>query len=129
MRYRYDESDVFALPGGNPDLSETLPETLVRELREELCIEIEVNQMVLMGEVFNPKLKKDTLHIVFRGSIIGGLPVLDPAETTALEVVWMPITDISRHFLYPNVGSAIQHWALDQLPHSYIGNIDQPYFG
>ena len=51
MRYKYGEKEVFALPGGNPDPDECLPEALRRELMEELGVTVEIGEMALCGEV------------------------------------------------------------------------------
>ncbi|MEY4541233.1 MAG: hypothetical protein RLZZ306_2990, partial [Bacteroidota bacterium] len=51
MRYQYGNTDVYNLPGGNVDKGETITETVVRELMEELGIEVEVETMILSGDV------------------------------------------------------------------------------
>jgi len=123
LRYHYGGQDVFALPGGNPDTSETLPQTIVRELREELNIETEVGQMLMAGEVIAIPPKEDVLHCVFETKIVGGLPILNPNETTALEIVWKPISSLSALNLYPNVG----HYIATSVG-GYLGKIEQRFF-
>jgi 8-oxo-dGTP diphosphatase len=123
MRYRYGESDVFALPGGNPDRGETLSQTLERELREELGVEIEVGRMVLMGEVSVVERKEDVLHVVFLARIVAGIPTLNATETTAHELVWKPLQILPDLNLYPNVGPQLL-----TLGEAYIGAINQPFF-
>ena len=66
MRYRYGETDVYNLPGGNVDAGETLEQTLVRELQEELGIQISVGEMLLAGEVILPQQKTDVLPLLFK---------------------------------------------------------------
>ncbi len=129
LRYNYGGQDVYALPGGNPDKGETLPATIIRELREELGVTVRVGTMVLCGEVMIDEVKNDVLHTVFQGEIIAGTPELNPAETTALEVVWQPVNALEELNLYPNVGKEIHRWFTDDSPEpGYIGKIDQPYF-
>jgi len=128
MHYRYGDADVYALPGGNPDRGETLPQTLARELDEELGISVEVGPMVLGGEVLLDEVKNDVLHCVFHGQLVGGLPRLNPDETTALAVVWKPLNELARLNLYPNVGLFIQDWQMGGEPLGYIGKIPQVYF-
>lgn len=129
LRYRYGDSDIFALPGGNTDRGETLVATLARELREELGIEIEFKEAIFHGETLLPQLKEDVLHCIFWVEIIGGLPRLNPQETTALEIVWKPIGALSDLKMYPNVGQPIQAYWEAALPLGYIGKIEQDYFG
>jgi 8-oxo-dGTP diphosphatase len=104
MKYRYGNTNVYNLPGGNVDKGETLTQTVVRELMEELGIKVEVGKMILSGDVIMPEGKEDVLHCVFEGKIISGKPVLNPKETSALEVVWMPLVDLHELEMYPNVG-------------------------
>ncbi len=129
LRYNYNGQDVYALPGGNPDRGETLPATIIRELREELGITVAVGTMILCGEVLLAETKNDVLHTVFQGEITAGTPALNPAETTALEMVWRPFSDLETLNLYPNVGKEIHRWFMDDFPEpGYIGTIQQQYF-
>lgn len=126
LRYCYGAKEVYALPGGNPDPGECLQEALCRELEEELGVISDITEMVLCGEVIWPEVQKETLHIVFKATIAGA-PILNPAQTTALEVVWLPIEILNENLLYPNIGSEIQDFDKMQYPNGYIGVIDQPY--
>ncbi|MFN8353771.1 MAG: NUDIX domain-containing protein [Spirosomataceae bacterium] len=128
MQYRYGNTDVFNLPGGNPDKGETLPQALERELREELGIEVEVGELVLAGEVILTQQKNDVLHCVFSTQIIGGIPILNPAETSALAVVWKPISTLSGLAMYPNVGAEIQRLMSIGFRTPYVGRISQVYY-
>ncbi len=129
LRYNYGGHDVLALPGGNPDRGETLIQTIERELFEELQITTEVSDLIFMGEVLLPEVKNDVLHCVFIAKIIGGIPVLNPKETTALEIVWKNIMTLHQHNLYPNVSDAIQDLMLTGSVAPYLGKIQQQYFG
>lgn len=126
MRYRYGDADVFNLPGGNTDPGETLVQTLQRELVEELGIEIAVEELLLTGEVILSQQKTDVLHCVFRAKIIQGIPVLNPVETSSLEVLWKNIDELDQLEMYPNVGSDLQTrlYTSDKLS-AYVGKILQ----
>ena len=129
LRYHYGGQDVYALPGGNPDRGETLPSTIIRELQEELGITVAVGTMVLCGEVLLAETKNDVLHAVFQGEITAGTPALNPAETTALEMVWQAVSNLEDLNLYPNVGREIHRWFMDDFPEpGYIGRIEQVYY-
>jgi 8-oxo-dGTP diphosphatase len=128
MRYRYGDTDVYNLPGGNVDKGEMLTETVVRELMEELGIEVEVGKMILSGDVIMPEGKEDVLHCVFEGKIITGKPILNPKETSALSVVWMPLVDLHELEMYPNVGAELQRFYLKGRGIDYMGRIGQKWF-
>ncbi|GAB4037830.1 NUDIX domain-containing protein [Spirosoma gilvum] len=129
MRYSYGEQDVFALPGGSPDRNETLPETIIREIQEELGVSVDVGEMILAGEMLLSQRNDDVLHVVFAGRNLQGVPALNPAETTALELVWKPVTELPQLNMYPNVGKQIQDWFESAVDLGYVGRIEQQYFG
>ena len=129
MRYCYGGQDVFALPGGNPDRDETLPQTIRREIQEELGVSVDVGGMILAGEMLLTQRNDDVLHVVFAARDLQGEPALNPDETTALELVWKPVDELDSMNLYPNVGLKIQEWFDSALDLGYIGRIEQRYFG
>jgi len=127
LRYNYGNINVFALPGGNPDPGESLSEALARELMEELGITAEVNSMVLSGEVIWDEIKKETLHMVFASKISSGDAALNPVHTTALEIVWLPLSAVCETLLYPNVGKFLLKYLDENRESMHVGVIDQPY--
>ncbi|GAB3980317.1 hypothetical protein GCM10028806_47600 [Spirosoma terrae] len=129
MRYNYGGQDVYALPGGNPDRGEILPETVIREIREELGVSVEVGEMILAGEMLLTQRNDDVLHVVFAARNLQGEPVLNPAETTALELVWKPVIELDQLNLYPNIGSKLEPWFRSATYLGYVGRIEQQYFG
>ena len=128
MQYRYGNTDVYNLPGGNVDKGETLTETVVRELMEELGVEVEISTMILSGDVIMSEEKEDVLHCVFEGKIVAGKPILNPKETSALAVVLMPLADLHELEMYPNVGAELQRFYLKGRGIGYMGRIGQQWF-
>ena len=129
MRYRYGQTDVYNLPGGNVDKGETLAQTVVRELQEELGIEITVEKMILTGDVIMPEGKEDILHCVFLAKILEGKPILNPIETSALEVVWKPIKELNTLDMYPNVGTELERILSQDIGFQYVGKVEQEWYG
>lgn len=128
MQYHYGSTDVFNLPGGNPDPGETLSNTLVRELYEELTIDVEIGTLLAIGEVSLPQQKTDVLHVIFEAHIIGGIPRLNPTETSALSVVWIPLAQLHTLAMYPHIGEALQDLILSQQQGKYLGRIPQQWY-
>ncbi|MCK8492163.1 NUDIX hydrolase [Spirosoma sp. RP8] len=129
MRYNYGGQDVYALPGGNPDRGEILTETVVREIQEELGVSVDVGEMILAGEMLLSQRNDDVLHIVFATRNLQGQPALNPAETTAHELVWQPVDVLDKLNMYPNIGAKIQPWFRSATYLGYVGRIEQQYFG
>lgn len=129
MRYSYGGQDVFALPGGNPERGEILPQTIIREIREELGVSVDVGEMILAGEMLLSERNDDVLHVVFAARNLQGEPALNPAETTALDLIWKPIAELDKLNMYPNIGARIQPWFRSATYLGYVGRIEQQYFG
>ncbi len=127
MHYRYGNTDVYNLPGGNLEFGEKMAECLARELQEELQIETEVGEMICLADVFIKEKQKQTLHVIFRGIIISGTPTLNPNETTALAVHWLPLEDLASTFLYPAIGFDLVKAIKDELPNPFLGRVIQPW--
>jgi 8-oxo-dGTP diphosphatase len=127
LRYRYGDTDVYALPGGNPDPGECLSEALARELMEELGVRASLKGMAFCGEVVWQEMQKETLHIVFAAEIYNQTPALNPAHTTALEIVWLPLAEVESKIMYPNVGKQIARYCCHESVPGHIGLINQPY--
>ncbi|MFD2573756.1 NUDIX hydrolase [Spirosoma soli] len=129
MRYSYGGQNVFALPGGNPERGEILTQTVVREIKEELGVSVDIGEMILAGEMLLSERNDDVLHVVFAARNLQGEAALNPAETTALEFVWKPVSQLHELNLYPNIGAKIQPWFTSATYLGYIGRIEQQYFG
>jgi 8-oxo-dGTP pyrophosphatase MutT (NUDIX family) len=127
MKYQYGEHFIYNLPGGNPDPGELLSETIARECMEELGIDVEVGQMLLMGQVSGTENRDDVLHILFEGELIGGIPELQVGETNAQEVLWLPINQLSQVTMYPNIGMELTDLLITQQKGKYVGAIQQPW--
>ena len=127
MKYQYGDHFIYNLPGGNPDSGELLSETIARECMEELSIDVEVGEMLLMGQVSGSEQRDDVLHILFEGELLAGIPELQVGETSAMEVLWMPIDQIAQVTMYPNVGENLLDLLLTQQKGKYIGTIQQPW--
>lgn len=128
MQYNYGGQEVYNLPGGNLELGEHLSDALAREMQEELGIEVAVEEMVLVGEVYFEDRKKHTLHLLFEGKITAGIPTLNPKETSALAIKWLAINDLDTVNLYPNLSKFIKDYLAGKLSNKYVGKIDQQWF-
>lgn len=123
MKYEYGGRDVYNLPGGNLEFGEGLKEALQRELMEELQVKVSIGDMLCMGEVhLHEKVK---LHIVFEGKVEEGNPLLNPAETSAQSIEWLPLDQVQSNNLYPNITSYL---ASKPKPNTYLGILPQQWF-
>ncbi|MCP9766728.1 NUDIX domain-containing protein [Lacihabitans sp. LS3-19] len=127
LKYNYNNTEIFAIPGGNLEFGERLEEALVRELEEELSLKITVDELLFVCEVH--KNDKDTLHCIFTSDILSGTPKLNAKETSALEFKWQPIETLNIVNLYPNIGIEIQNKLLKNIESEvFLGEISQPWY-
>jgi 8-oxo-dGTP diphosphatase len=127
MRYRYGNTDVFNLPGGNLEFGEKMAECLIRELQEELQVEVEIEAMLCLADVLIEKKQTQTLHTIFRGKITSGTPTLNSKETTALGIHWLPIKELPAVHLYPAIGKELLKAIKNELPDPFLGRVVQPW--
>ncbi len=126
MRYHYGGQDVYNLPGGNVDFGEGMEEALCREMQEELGLEVSVGELVISGEIHRDN--RQTLHCIFWGEIVKGEPILNPAETSALEICWLDAIQLTSVNLYPNVGQVLAGVLDGEEGSWFLGKIEQPWY-
>lgn len=122
LKYRYPKGDIYALPGGNLEFGEELKPALQRELLEEIGIEAQVGDLKFICEVIYQR--ENTIHFVFLCDSYFNEPIINPKETKANEIVWLPLEKLTRSTLYPNISKYIP---LDSstLPIQFLGLIEQ----
>lgn len=122
MIHRTD-NDLWALPGGGHDIGESISQTVVREVREETGIEVEVTGIV--GLYTNPDHVmayddgevRQQFSICFTARPVGG-QVTTSSESR--EVVWLDPAMLDGLDIHPSMRLRIDH-ALAGLPQPYLG--------
>ena len=125
LKYIYNGNTVFTLPGGNLEFGEKLTEALIRELKEELGIDVKVGKLKFIAEVLT--VDSYTQHLAFEGKISGGNPQVNPKETTAEAIYWLPLNQLIKSNLYPSIASEILN-NLSSDETKFLGKIEQPWF-
>ncbi|MEU6316944.1 NUDIX domain-containing protein [Streptomyces sp. NPDC047009] len=114
----------WALPGGGHDIGESIGDTVVREVREETGIEVEV--LGLSGIYTDPGhvMRYDDgevrqqFSICFRARPVGGR-LRTSSETT--QVRWVEPTDLGGLDVHPTMRLRIEHAMDDTRVDPYVG--------
>jgi len=119
------DNNLWALPGGGHDPGESITDTVIREVKEETGLDVEVVRLV--GTYTNPRHVmayddgevRQQFSLCFEARWIGGTPREDGTETK--EVRWVSPTDLEELSIHPSMRLRIEH-AIDS-------NREQPYLG
>jgi ADP-ribose pyrophosphatase YjhB (NUDIX family) len=122
MIHRTD-NNLWALPGGGHDIGETIAQTVVREVREETGMDVEVTGLV--GIYTNPNHVmayddgevRQQFAICFTARPVGGTLT---TSNESREVLWVAPDKLNGLDIHPSMRLRINH-ALADLPHPYIG--------
>jgi ADP-ribose pyrophosphatase YjhB (NUDIX family) len=125
LKYCYNGTTVYALPGGNHESAESLQNTLIREFQEELNLSISVVDLNLVVETLTMD-KKRTLHMIFGVNTKDHEPKINPIYTTCLGFEWIDMDEIRGLNLYPNVTKLLAENHKEKK--IYYGNVEQMWF-
>ncbi len=82
---------TWCFPGGHIEQGESQPEALVREMQEELGVQVEPGEFLMTQTKHGGRL---VLHC-WSATIIDGEPAANPQEVA--DIVWLTSDEIRRH--------------------------------
>ncbi|MFJ6772089.1 NUDIX hydrolase [Kitasatospora sp. NPDC091257] len=118
------DNDLWALPGGGHDIGESVADTVVREVREETGINVEVASVVGLytdpGHVmaYDDGEVRQQFSICFRARPIGGVL---RTSSESKEVRWVHPADLNDLDIHPSMRLRIKHGLEAGRTEPYIG--------
>lgn len=103
---RFNNNGIWRVPGGRLEYGETVEEALIREMKEELNVDININRYLGFGQdhvIIRKKLKASRLIHYFECEIVNGEPEI--MEDEASEIKWVTLNEMKK--LEPLEGSII----------------------
>ncbi|MDH6705322.1 ADP-ribose pyrophosphatase YjhB (NUDIX family) [Kitasatospora sp. MAA19] len=118
------DNDLWALPGGGHDIGESVADTVVREVREETGIDVEVASVVGLytdpGHVmaYDDGEVRQQFSICFRARPVGGAL---RTSSESKEVRWVNPADLDDLDIHPSMRLRITHGLASDRAEPYIG--------
>ncbi|MFJ9440490.1 NUDIX hydrolase [Kitasatospora sp. NPDC101235] len=118
------DNNLWALPGGGHDIGESVADTVVREVREETGIDVEVVSVVGLytdpGHVmaYDDGEVRQQFSICFRARPTGGAL---RTSSESKEVRWVNPADLDDLEIHPSMRLRIKHGLASDRTEPYIG--------
>jgi len=93
----------WVLPGGGVDFGETAAEALVRELKEETNLDIEVGALVMANDSIPPDGHRHILNLYFTAKVTGGRLRIGAGDKRLVGARFVPIDELTSLVLFPDV--------------------------
>lgn len=102
-----NKGEGWSLPGGAVEKMETLEQAVIREVKEETNLIIEIDEILAVNEAFFESKKHHALFITFKATIIESeISIMDKEEIT--EIAWIDIEEANELMpYYPNGVSSL----------------------
>ncbi|MEE6296634.1 NUDIX domain-containing protein [Georgenia wangjunii] len=122
LEHRVD-NDLWALPGGTHDFGESIVETVIREVREETGLDVEV--VGLVGTYTDPRHViaysdgevRQQFTLSFRCRLLGGSLTKD---NESQELRWVRQDELDSLTIHPSMRKRIDHF-FEGRPAPYLG--------
>ncbi len=89
----------YEFPGGHVEIGESSEEAAIREAREEIACDVELNKH--LTAIKFSKDKQNFIAHIFSAQIIKGKPRANESEYS--KIIWLPIKNYQDYPLQPNV--------------------------
>jgi len=98
VKNKHNSEAYWSLPGGAVEPGETLEQAVKREAKEESGLDIHIEGLYSVREVFFKEAGDHALLFTFEASIVGGeLQASDP-DDEIMEVRWVPVETANEWF-------------------------------
>jgi ADP-ribose pyrophosphatase YjhB (NUDIX family) len=123
LMIRRTDNDLYAIPGGGQEIGETITQTVVREVKEETGIDVEVTGLIGIYSdpahviAFTDGEVRQEFSICFRARPVGGELA---TSNESGEVLWVEPEGLERFDIHPSIRLRIRDGVADRAaPHLF----------
>ena len=96
LRKKHPEANKWSIPGGKVDPYETLEESTIREVREEVGVEVEIERLLCTAETISPDTEEHWVSIIYLTRLVSGEPRnIEPDKCGGVE--WYALDDLPKN--------------------------------
>lgn len=104
------EKNFWSIPGGQVEFGEKVEDALIRELKEELGIDVAVINLLCVTNHILSQTNTHWISPAYYVKIISGIP-LNKEKNKHLEMKWFPVNDLPANLAIPAI-NAIKNYKL-----------------
>jgi 8-oxo-dGTP diphosphatase len=108
LRKKNPEANTWSIPGGKLELYEALEQAAIRETKEEVNLDIAIDQLFCTSETMNEETQQHWISVIYTTKIIGGeLKICEPNAISDMR--WFSLNNL------PEPIASFTRQALDML--------------
>ncbi|MCM3131192.1 NUDIX domain-containing protein [Paenibacillus polysaccharolyticus] len=112
-RNRAPEQHTWSIPGGKVDVYETLETAVIREVKEEVNLDIVINSLLCTAETIRPERQEHWISVLYSTKVVSG-EARNLEEGGAIgEIGWFPLHELPSplaSFAVPALEAAKQQY-------------------
>ncbi|WP_434753060.1 NUDIX domain-containing protein [Paenibacillus amylolyticus] len=93
-RNRAPEQHTWSIPGGKVDAYETLETAVIREIKEEVNLNIAIDGLLCTAETMRPELQEHWISMIYSTQVIGGVACNLEEGGAIGEIGWFPLHEL-----------------------------------
>lgn len=117
-----DGRKYWLVPGGGVDFGESVTEALIREMKEELSVDIETQDLVFSCDSIDPSGHRHVLNMFFSCAENGATPVLGD-DPRLCDFGFFSAEEISQMTVFPPCSQQLIDYLNGKKQPVYLGSI------
>jgi 8-oxo-dGTP diphosphatase len=101
-------------------VGEPLKETLIREVKEETGLDVELDEMAFITEWYMSSRKEWYLQFYFSVTVVGGEAGVQLEDQDVTQVRWVPQDQVRNYMNYPPWVEPLYTWLKERRPRYHL---------